>query len=236
MSGHKKVQRPSLSETAPPEESLLNCAPKPLLRKCSTHCVLCRPPYLSNLVFELWELPSKKETVVRVLRDRQPLDIPHCPPDWEGQPATGRLSWVRLSVPSSTPPFRGHRVLRFQNAEQFIATQGAPVTPRKLLGSTSVASWLTNIGGLAGPGKKVALVCTRNAADMEMIYRIFRAWVGEAIKEWHLFEGAKDWSKTLCVTVWLELEGPFTGATYPVLHLLALMNMLFWLLADSERA
>eukprot|EP00967_Tisochrysis_lutea_P114151 scaffold181706_cov19-Tisochrysis_lutea.AAC.1 len=130
----------------------------------------------------------------------------------------------------------GHRVLRFQNAEQFIATQGAPVTPRKLLGSTSVASWLTNIGGLAGPGKKVALVCTRNAADMEMIYRIFRAWVGEAIKEWHLFEGAKDWSKTLCVTVWLELEGPFTGATYPVLHLLALMNMLFWLLADSERA
>eukprot|EP00200_Dunaliella_tertiolecta_P002707 CAMPEP_0202357266 /NCGR_PEP_ID=MMETSP1126-20121109/11362_1 /ASSEMBLY_ACC=CAM_ASM_000457 /TAXON_ID=3047 /ORGANISM="Dunaliella tertiolecta, Strain CCMP1320" /LENGTH=445 /DNA_ID=CAMNT_0048950113 /DNA_START=101 /DNA_END=1438 /DNA_ORIENTATION=- len=52
----------------------------PLLSSLGVTRLTQWPPYLSNLVFELWELPSKKETVVRVLRDRQPLDIPHCPP------------------------------------------------------------------------------------------------------------------------------------------------------------
>lgn len=37
------------------------------------------PPYLSNLVFELWELPSG-EHAVKVMYNLHDLQIPHCPP------------------------------------------------------------------------------------------------------------------------------------------------------------
>ncbi|GIL63317.1 hypothetical protein Vafri_17410 [Volvox africanus] len=43
------------------------------------------PPYMSNLVFELWQLPSRRpgaepRYVVRVLFNREELSLPHCPP------------------------------------------------------------------------------------------------------------------------------------------------------------
>lgn len=40
------------------------------------------PPYLSNLVFELWQLPASQggHHVVRVLYNREELELPHCPP------------------------------------------------------------------------------------------------------------------------------------------------------------
>lgn len=59
-------------------------APTPCLAALG-HEVTEWPPYLSNLVLELWQLQPRSPSVepryvVRVIYNQQELPLPHCPP------------------------------------------------------------------------------------------------------------------------------------------------------------
>jgi len=72
----------STDSTAPPVMRLYSghdSTVMPLLSALGVNVLESWPPYVSNLVFELWQLPGSESHVVRVLYNREELDIPHCP-------------------------------------------------------------------------------------------------------------------------------------------------------------